>query len=84
MNIVKGVHVLIGKVRMVVERKRRSMIKAISWRVLATLITMSVVFVFTGKIELTLLVGGFDAALKVTLYYYHERVWSKVHWGKLE
>ena len=67
---------------MEVERKRRSMTKALSWRILATLTTMGIVFAFTNKIELTLLVGGLDVVLKMILYYYHERTWSKVYWGK--
>jgi len=68
---------------MLVERKRRSMTKAISWRTLATLTTMSIVFIFTGRLELTLLVGCLDVVLKMILYYYHERAWTKILWGKI-
>ena len=67
---------------MKIERKRRSMTKAISWRILATLTTMLIVFSFTRKLELTLLIGGLDALLKVILYYGHERIWNNVLWGK--
>lgn len=67
----------------IVERKRRSITKAVSWRVLATLTTMLLVYIFTGRLELTLLVGGLDAFIKMALYYYHERAWNKVHWGKV-
>ena len=67
---------------MLVERKRRSMSKAISWRVLATLTTMLIVYVFTGKPELTLIIGGFDVVLKMIFYYCHERVWNRILWGK--
>ena len=67
---------------MQIERKRRSMTKAISWRTLATLTTMLIVFIFTRKFELTLLVGGLDVILKMILYYYHERIWNKILWGK--
>lgn len=67
---------------MKIERKRRSMTKAISWRILATLTTMLIVFSFTRKLELTLLIGGLDALLKMILYYGHERIWNNVLWGK--
>lgn len=67
---------------MIVERKRRSMIKAVSWRILATLTTMLIVFVFTGKLGLTLIIGGMDAFVKMVLDYFHERTWNKIHWGK--
>jgi adenylylsulfate kinase len=43
---------------------------------------MLIVFVFTGKIELTLLVGSFDVILKMVLYYFHERTWNKIYWGR--
>jgi len=67
---------------MEVERKRRSMTKAISWRVLATLTTMLIVYAFTRKFELTLLVGSLDVLIKMVLYYYHERTWNRIYWGK--
>jgi len=68
---------------MQVERKRRSMTKAISWRILATVTTMLIVFAFTKKIELTLIIGGLDVLIKMILYYYHERTWNRIFWGKL-
>lgn len=65
-----------------IERKRRSITKAISWRVLATLTTMVIVFAFTSKLDLTLIVGGLDVVIKMVLYYLHERTWNKIFWGK--
>lgn len=67
---------------MLIERKRRSMTKAVSWRILATFTTMLIVFSFTGKLELTLFIGGIDALFKMALYYVHERTWNNVLWGK--
>jgi len=67
---------------MVIERIRRSVAKAISWRFLATMTTMTIVFVVTGKLDLTLIVGVLDVVLKMILYFYHERIWNRIHWGK--
>ena len=67
---------------MQVERIRRSVIKAVSWRVLATLTTMTIVFVITGKLTLMLAVGGLDVLIKMLLYFFHERVWNRIKWGK--
>ena len=39
------------------ESKTRSIVKAISWRVLATLITTLLVFTFTGRLDVALTVG---------------------------
>ena len=58
--------------------RKVSVWKAISWRVIATITTMSLVFIFTGEWELILGVGLFDVLLKIGLYYLHERAWERV------
>ena len=67
---------------MLIERKRRTATKALSWRILATLTTVTIVFVITGELGLTVAVGGFDVVLKMILYYFHERGWNRIRWGK--
>lgn len=61
----------------------RSILKGITWRVIASATTMSVVYVITGSIELMASVGLIDITAKIFFYYLHERVWGKVTWGKL-
>ncbi|MBZ9569536.1 DUF2061 domain-containing protein [Patescibacteria group bacterium] len=63
---------------------QRSIIKSISWRFVATLTTMIIIFAFTGKIMLSLGVGFFEAISKIILYYIHERFWNKISWGQLQ
>jgi uncharacterized membrane protein len=63
------------------ESHRRSVAKAATWRMIATLTTMGLVFVFTGEIALSLGVGVFDVVLKLLFYYLHERAWNTVTWG---
>ena len=53
-----------------------SLLKAFSWRVIATLATALVVFLLSGKIDLALEVGALEATLKIGLYYFHERTWN--------
>ncbi|MAH33572.1 hypothetical protein CL615_04245 [archaeon] len=64
------------------EHHKRSIIKAISWRILATLTTMALVFIFTGKMLLSLTIGFFEVISKIIFYYIHERLWNKIKWGK--
>ena len=64
------------------ESKLRSLAKGISWRVIATITTMILVFIFTKSIALSLSVGVFDIIAKLILYYGHERIWLRVPWGK--
>lgn len=55
------------------ETKTRSIVKAITWRIIATLIAYIWV--------------GFTAAIIINViqtiaYYFHERVWVHIDWGR--
>ena len=64
------------------ENHKRSIAKATSWRVLATLTTIAIVFLLTGSLAISLGVGFVEVISKFILYYVHERAWNKVGWGK--
>ena len=64
------------------EDKKRSVAKAISFRALATLTTMTFIYAITGSFSFAGIVGTFDIFAKLLLYYYHERMWEKIKWGK--
>ncbi|RMF54575.1 DUF2061 domain-containing protein [Candidatus Woesearchaeota archaeon] len=63
------------------ERKRRSLAKAISWRIVASLTTMVLVWVFTGNLIISFGVGLTEAIVKMALYFAHERAWNSIKWG---
>lgn len=67
---------------MYIENRIRAIVKTISWRVLATLATIILVYIFVGEIEIAAAVGGLEVITKLILYYFHERIWNKVHLGK--
>jgi adenylylsulfate kinase len=62
----------------------RSILKALSWRVFATLTTMLVVFAFTRKPVLSVGVGAVEVIVKLILYYFHERIWGFLGIGRKE
>jgi len=64
------------------ENKKRSIMKTLSWRMLATVTTILIVYFFTGKLNLSLAVGGVEVVTKIILYFFHERIWNKIHFGK--
>ena len=64
------------------ERRCRSIAKALTWRVTALLITMLVVLAVTEKLELAASIGLADTAIKLGAYYAHERCWLKISFGK--
>jgi len=64
------------------ESNERSILKTISWRILATLTTAGLVYIFTGQLKIALYVGGIEVILKMVLYFFHERIWNGIHFGK--
>ena len=60
----------------------RSVIKAISWRVLATLTTALLVYAITGSTEIAVTVGLLEGVAKMGLYYFHERLWNRLRVGR--
>lgn len=57
------------------ETHSRTLVKAITWRIIATLIAAWWV--------------GFEIAIVMNIvqtvaYYFHERVWVKIRWGKVK
>jgi len=64
------------------ETNKRSIVKGISWRLIATTTTVIIVYVFFGRLDLAIAAGLIESVLKVGLYWAHERAWFKIQWGK--
>jgi len=64
------------------ETKRRSIVKALSWRFFATIITTAIVWALTGEVEFAATVGVIDTILKLVVYFMHERIWVRIPYGK--
>ncbi len=69
---------------MYTESNVRSVVKTLSWRVIATGTTATIVWLFTGELALAVAVGGVEAVSKMLLYYIHERGWDRVRLGRKE
>lgn len=54
---------------------KRHIAKSLTWRGISIVITTAVAWCVTGNPLVGLTIGGADAAVKMALYYYHERVW---------
>ncbi|MBS3085987.1 DUF2061 domain-containing protein [Candidatus Pacearchaeota archaeon] len=72
------------KHKKIIDTHKRSIVKSISWRIIATLTTIILVFIFTKSFIISFGVGFFEITLKIIIYYYHERAWNKITWGKNE
>ena len=60
----------------------RSIMKAVSYRLGAAVVTTSIAFVFTRRIAISVGIGAAEAIGKIILYYLHERLWSLVRFGQ--
>jgi len=60
----------------------RSIVKALTWRVIATLVTFFVALFILEDVTHALEIGLLDTVIKLGAYYGHERVWDKVALGK--
>lgn len=58
------------------ESHLRSLLKALSWRIIATLTTAIIAYFVTGEIAMAVMIGGIEFFLKFAIYYAHERLWQ--------
>jgi len=64
------------------ERPIRSLVKAISWRIVGTVDTMVISWFITGELSMALAIGSIEVITKMVLYYGHERIWNLIKWRK--
>ncbi len=62
---------------------RRSLVKSLSWRVIAAVITCCVSWVMTRDLHLAAAIGVADTLIKVGVYYGHERAWNRIAFGRV-
>lgn len=69
----------------------RSITKAITWRIIASATTFLITFIIFSQatdktasesLEIASIVGIVDIVAKLLLYYFHERLWANIKWGK--
>jgi len=66
------------------EKPIRSIVKAVSWRVVGTIDTLIVSYLVLGEgkwMEAST-IALIDFVTKMILYFAHERVWNKIKWGR--
>lgn len=64
------------------EKPIRSVAKAISWRVIGTLDTLLISYILTGEVAIAASIASIDFITKMFLYFFHERMWNGINWGK--
>ncbi len=68
----------------IVERPSRSIAKTISWRTLGTIDTMIISWLVVGDVHFAVTIGGIELFTKMTLYFFHERAWNRINFGRVK
>lgn len=63
------------------ENHSRSILKAASWRLVGSIDTFLLSWLFTRNAAAAGAIASTEVLTKMVLYYLHERVWSNVKWG---
>lgn len=66
------------------ETRRRSWLKSIVWRIIGIAILGGITWLITRSWEQTSVITLFFHTVRLVLYYYHERAWDNVEWGRIK
>lgn len=64
------------------ETNARSIAKAISWRATGSIDTFVLSLLVTGSFSLAGSIASLEVITKIVLYYFHERAWALIPWGR--
>lgn len=64
------------------ETKSRSVMKAISWRIVCIAVGIIILWLITHSWEeVTLFIIAYNIVM-IVIYVFHERFWNRIGWGK--
>jgi len=64
------------------DSKKRSLVKSVVWRIIGVVLLAVIAFLITGNLkEMTIITVVFHA-IRMVMYYFHERVWERITWGR--
>ncbi len=65
------------------ENHARTVLKALTYRLSSTILTIAIFYWFSNQdISVALQAGIMEVVVKMGFYYFHERSWEKVQWGR--
>lgn len=65
------------------ETRLRTIAKILTWRVLLTVMNFTYTFAVTGNWKAGLAVAGIAAIVNTLIYWFHERIWNIIRWGRI-
>jgi len=75
------------KVKVTRDRPIKSIAKTITWRIIASATTFGLAMLFFGRdphaAQKATGVALTEAVIKMVLYFFHERAWAQLRWGRM-
>jgi len=65
------------------ERWSRSLVKAITYRVIILILDFTAVYLLTGRSDVALGFMLISNVYTAVAYFGHERIWNSISWGKV-
>jgi len=66
------------------DTKKRAWVKSITWRIFGILILGTLMYLITGNWKETGWVTIIFHGIRIVTYYWHERIWDKIKWGRIK
>jgi len=67
-----------------IDHPKRTLVKTLTWRIIAFLTTIVIVYIYSRDVKESLVVGITANLLKMIFYYAHERVWNRLEFGRIK
>jgi len=64
------------------ERATRSLVKAISYRIIVITLDFTVIYLLTRRYDVAFGFMVISNVYTAVAYYIHERIWNRIQWGK--
>jgi len=65
-----------------IDSRKRSFWKAITWRIFAIALLATISYMTTGNMRVASLITLFYHSIQVFMFFIHERLWNYIKWGK--
>jgi uncharacterized membrane protein len=69
---------------MALETHARAWVKSFVWRIIGIVILGFVSWIITHSLKEMTIITVFFHSIRVILYYFHERLWEKISWGRVK
>lgn len=64
------------------ETKERSVVKAVTFRILIILADLVIIYVLTRQVTSTIAITVLTNVASTVFYFLHERIWNGISWGR--